>query len=632
MKENRRPQSSGNTYKLYTPSVERRYLHKDVPGGKYLYGHMISIEHFDGRFHAVWNNHHGFPYAKAYREERGEQIPFQRLLWQTSEDARTWSLPVRITETMTDTPLDTWSDPLSHWQPNLLNYHDRELWCIWSIGKGSYSDLDADYADIDVGALTGTYLSVLPKGPSAQWTHRRIFGSVEAAAPGTLKPKVRGYLFPSQNPALLSSGRVVAPVTLVPGTDRELGSLKNNAHFSAVIYSDDDGKTWQLSNLVTDVDNIAGQWEPHVMEQADGKLRMYMRELPSSGGVHAGATDPQFRGVIRHPLFTTTTGTGVEKGTPVVFDPDARRVWMETESSRMHRLRLPCGRYCMFHHDVWNSLNKGCRSNLALFFSRTDDDDYVAGPGIADRQHPAHYPQGIVHDGKLYVAYTRWDSGVHAGGSLLEFGERGIGISIVDPLPEADCRYLWPRDKDWFAAGNGTWRNEANAMPYERPSPAEFEGRECVRFREGGSAGVEIDALDFAKGDTLTAAFRFRIVKAQTHGNLVLCSFGSRIPIRIGMPGNRPGLLYAYSRHDWERVAPIVMDDWNDLEIQFGADEFTVRINKDATATFTNPIRSPERRLYLGEGYEMDFLESNRGSEFLVELNSLMTEVRHTLL
>jgi len=614
-------------YKLYEPRIEQHYLYRDERDCTYPYGHMVSLAHFDGRFHAVWNNHHGFPYAKAHRE-RGEPFPYQRLVWQTSRDAKTWSDPVRITEERTETPLDTWSAPYTHWQPNLLNYHDRELWCLWSLGLGSYNDLDRDYAEIDASGITGTYLSILPAGPNATWRHRRIFAKVEAEAPETRKPHVEGYLFPSQNPAILSSGRVVVPVTLVPGSDRQLGSLKSDAYFSAVIYSDDDGATWQLSNLVTNVENIAAQWEPHVLEQADGRLRMYIRDMPSSMGVHVAKADPQYRMTIPNPLFLTTTGTGARKGEPVIFDPDAKRVWMETECARMHRLRLPCGRYVMFHHDVWNNMNRGARSNLALFFSRTDEDDYVAGPGIAGRSHPAHYPQGIVHDGKLYVAYTRWNAAVRSGGSMLDCAERGIAVSIIDPLPQEDRHYVWPRDKDQCATGAAGWREEALNAVYTRPFGRTHDGRECVVFKERGSAGIEIDVADFEKGETLGLAFRFKILKVQPHGNLVLCSFGSRIPIRIGIPGNRPGLLYAYSRRQWERVGTVSTEGWNALDVVFGADEFTVRLNESEAAVFTNTIRYPEQRLYLGEGYEVDFLESNTESEFVVELDSLETRIQ----
>jgi hypothetical protein len=142
---------------------------------------------------------------------------------------------------------------------------------------------------------------------------------------------------------------------------------------------------------------------------------------------------------------------------------------------------------------------------------------------------------------------------------------------------------------------------------------------------ECGSAGVEIDPVLFKEGERLKIAFDFKVVKAQTHGNLVLCSFGSRIPIRIGIPGNRPGFLYAYSRYQWEPVSAVDMKGWNTLNICFGKDDFSVSINGAEAVSFINPVRFPEQRFYLGEGYEVDFFESNRGSEFIIDLDSFYT-------
>jgi hypothetical protein len=211
---------------------------------------------------------------------------------------------------------------------------------------------------------------------------------------------------------------------------------------------------------------------------------------------------------------------------------------------------------------------------------------------------------------------------------MLDAEGRGVAVSIVDPLPEKACRYVWPRDKDQCATGGAGWREEALNAGYTRPYLEARENRDCVVFKERGSAGVEIDPVDFEQGESLALQLRFKILETQPHGNLVLCSFGSRIPIRIGIPGNRPGRLYAYSRRQWERVGPIDTEAWNELEVTFGADEFIVRVNESDPLPFVNPIRFPEQRLYLGEGYEVDFLESNTSSEFLVEIDSLDTQVR----
>src|SRR5690606_6815885 len=70
-------------YAFYDPKIEEHYLYQDQADSPYAYGHMVSIEHFDGHFHAVWNNSHG-GHATRYFKEKGRPQPFQRLLWQTS--------------------------------------------------------------------------------------------------------------------------------------------------------------------------------------------------------------------------------------------------------------------------------------------------------------------------------------------------------------------------------------------------------------------------------------------------------------------------------------------------------------------------------------------------------------------
>lgn len=614
-------QSSEGRYSFYEPNVEQYYMYKDHPGCLYEFGHMVSIEHFDGRFHAVWNNHHGAHCGRLYAAQNVAR-PNQRLLWQTSTDGKHWTEPVRITETSTDTPLDVWTDPHTHWQPNLLNYQNRELWCLWCIAARERGTLET--ASASESSVVGTYLSVLGPGEEARWRHRLIFGPVDVNPDFGTRGGVRGLLFPSQNPVILSSGRVVQPVTLLPDSRMELGTLEETQYASGVIYSDDDGRTWEMSNFVTNVDDAHAQWEPHVIEQPDGTLRMYIRDL----GVFADRDRAiTYRSTIRKPLFLTTTGTGVGKGEQVQFDPDPERVWIETESSRMHTIRLSCGRYCMLHHDVWNAANAGVRSNLALFFSRTAANDFVAGPGIAGRSNPAHYAQGIEHQGKLYVGYTRWNTGMRTGGDTGTYEERGIALSIVHPLPEPNRLYLWPRDKDYFSAGSTAARTASTACHYQRPYVSTIDNKRCVTFKERGSAGVDIEPVDFRAAEALRFRFTVWIEEIQTAGNLVLCSFGDRIPLRIGVPGNRQGTCYAYGRDQWRRVGPVPTRQWITCEIVFGADDFSVSLSDKEPKVFCNPVRFPEPRLYLGDGYEVDVLESNRGSVFLVDLDSIESEV-----
>ena len=111
----------------------------------------------------------------------------------------------------------------------------------------------------------------------------------------------------------------------------------------------------------------------------------------------------------------------------------------------------------------------------------------------------------------------------------------------------------------------------------------------------------------------------------QDRGNLVLCSFGDRIPIRLGMPSNRVGTLYAYGRDEWRPVGPFAVGEWQAVTITFGPQSFEVRIGNAPPKTFPNPLPVMNPRLYLGDGYDVDYVRSNAGSKFLIDLASVRT-------
>ena len=174
-------------YDFYQPEVKHVTIHEGkLAEGHYAYNHMASVEWFDGRFHAVWG---------AHAETHLEGKPGQVNVWSTSTAFEQWSAPQKLAHAGPGALLP---DPQGvQWQPNLLNYHDQQLWCVWSFNSKTPE-------------LDGLYLSTLEKG-SLDWKHRRI----------QRRQAVNGLscsIFASQNPVLLSSGRVLAPATLTIGS------------------------------------------------------------------------------------------------------------------------------------------------------------------------------------------------------------------------------------------------------------------------------------------------------------------------------------------------------------------------------------------------------------------------------
>lgn len=581
-------QAQERRYQFYNPKIEHVTIHEGkVAPGHYAYNHMASVEWFDGQFHAVWGGN-----ASTYAEGK----PGQFNVWATSADFRRWTMPVKQAHVGPGAlPVDP---QVVEWQPNLLNYHDQQLWCIW-------------YCRSDDVTLQGTYLSVLEKGAGKKWRHRKILDRHEVEGS-------RCVAFASQNPVLLSSGRVLAPVTLFP-EDRHLPPSERQKfkRWNACLYTDDGGATWKVSDPISKVDDAVGQWEPFFYEQADGQIRAYMRNF--TNGTPPGN---QWR--------LTTTGTGAAMGTPVRFPRDPVYSFMETINERPQVLRLPGGRYCLIQQDAWtNHRDYRTRINVALNFSRSGADDFVAGPPVSRPGVISRYPQGVEHEGSLYVGYTLGPGDSGPGPELA-----GMEGAIVTPAPRAETYYVWPRRKEIVsmapatdAEGKKTVRRANPNARTASPRLAKADRPEVLEFRDRASAGVDTDRVNFSAGDTLEIRFDAKVTKLQDVGMLVLCSLGDRIPIRLGVPANRPGKLYAYTRNQWEPVADFSADRWHSLRLVVRGGEFSVAVDGSAAKTYPNPIVNPSPRVYLGDGFEVDYIRSNFGSEFHIALDSLVTKV-----
>ena len=575
------------SYDVYQPQMKHVTIHEGkLVEGHYAYNHMVSVEWFDGRFHAVWGGH---------AETHKEGIPGQLDLWATSPDFTTWSAPQPLAHTGPGA-LDR--DPLCvQWQPNLLAFKNRQLWCVWSFNSKEPQ-------------LDGLWLSTLDKGADA-WKHRRI----------QRRQEVNGLscsIFASQNPVLLKSGRVLAPVTLNyldPKHDAGGGHAAGNLvrRWNACLYTDDDGATWRCSTALSAIDDAEGQWEPFFYEQTDGRIRAYMRNFTK---VIPPGTQWRF----------TAVGTGSQKGEAVLFPSDPVLSFMETANCRPQVFSLPGGRYCLLQQDAFvNHRDYQTRVNVALHFSRSGADDFVAAcpasrPGVISA-----YPQGVAHGGNLYLAYT-----VGPGDQ-----PRSIEGAIISPEPAADRHYIWPRSKELLRLleSRDTDGNKivSRANPDARtalPEHKQAEGRNVLRFAGRASAGIDTDPVAFASGQTLTLRFAVKPLRLQEKGMMILCSLGDRIPIRIGMPANRPGKLYACTRNQWEPVADFALSQWHHITLAVSNMDFTVAVDNCPSKLFPNPLVNPTPRLYLGDGFEVDYLNSNAGSEFLIDVVSLRTQVQ----
>ncbi len=382
-------------YEVYQPRIERHFvIHTHAQPLKY--NHDSSVAWFQDRWFCLWNAN----------EPPAEGKPGQRNVVSTSRDGKTWSSPAPVFSSPEHSANPIPCPRGTQWQPNLIVV-EGELWALW------------DQNSKDEHA--GTYLSRLTR-PDGKWTNRLLQWD------GNTRPLVEGKrfrLFPTQNPYRLRSGRVLVPVTMIgpPADDapEDVDSWWATEKRNSVIYSDDVGKTWRVSPGAIQPGRSWAQWEPTVWERPDGTVMMFARNndrrVPAKGGPKPHET-----------LLCSRSTDGGATWTPHQTVP------IETVVSRMHV--LPCGgdRFVMAHNDWPRHQFVRDRKNLALFFNRGGDMDFVAGPGLTGREPVVAYPQLWIKDNAALVSYSQ-------GGAY-----RSIKVVHVSPLPDPKRYYLFPRD------------------------------------------------------------------------------------------------------------------------------------------------------------------------------------------
>lgn len=384
------------SYAVYQPRIERAVV-VDAAEQPLRYNHDSSVAWFVDRWFCLWN-------ANTIPEEGA---PGQLNVMSTSLDGLTWSPPQPAFSDAARCANPVPCADGTQWQPNLLAVGNR-LWCLWS-----QASKDAHH---------GCYLSVLDS-PDGRWTNRLLTWE------GRADPLIDGKpfrLFPTQNPVRLSTGRVLAPVTLMGPLSAAAPAGKSGWQWlekrNSVLYSDDEGATWQVSPGTTLPGLDWRQWEPTVVEQPDGAVLMFARNnlIP--------ALEP---GTVR---ATETLTWSVSRDGGATWSPHAF-VPLETVVSRMQVLRQPGGDRAFMLHNDWPAGTFGAdRRNLALFVNRGGGIDFTAGIGLTGREPEVAYPQMDICGDSLLFSYSQGACGL-----------RSIRAVRLSPLPAPGQLYLYPR-------------------------------------------------------------------------------------------------------------------------------------------------------------------------------------------
>jgi hypothetical protein len=418
------------SYEVYQPRIES-YFVVDTDAQELKYNHCSSIAWFHDRWFCLWNANH--PPA----EGKPGQLNYQS----TSRDGRTWSPPEPAfsDERRNANPIPCPKG--SQWQPNLIVVKG-ELWAVWC--QNSRDDHN------------GCYVSRLAD-PDGKWVNRRLEWD---AAP---TPKMDGKswrIFPTQNPIRLRSGRVLAPVTLMgpPAADAPpmIKSWWASEKRDSVLYTDDGGKTWQVSPGAVQPKRTWAQWEPTVWELADGTLMMFARNNDFRGRPEDGPRPSEM-------LLWSKSADGGATWTAHEYVP------LETVASRMHVLPAGGNRYMMVHNDWPAGRFVGDRNNLALFFNRGSGINFVAGPGLTGLNPGVMYPQMFIQNNAAAISYSEGVSGY-----------RSIKVVHVSPLPDPNRYFLFPRNNE-----------PASPRPARVGDAYRFDGHQLIATRAVVDPGAD---------------------------------------------------------------------------------------------------------------------------------------------
>lgn len=401
-------------YEIYNPeitTVTAVDTYDNAAGLTYVSN--SSLTYFGGKFWAVMDG----TTLGTVEGSTGQQV------WMvTSEDAVTWGAPFQpfrdadyCTNPVDESALD--------WQPNLVVVGD-ELWCTW-------------------GLYMHTYVSKLTD-PEGLWTNYRF--EFDADNNVTISDTVTGdatggrdlqmtfgeandyWVYPTQNPVVLSNGTVVCPTVAetysvfsnqITTTNVWLTQLKK-----AVLLKTNDGVEWSATVVDTSAFGDFSPLEPFIVENPVGHVYCFVRNLDPRG------PDTDF-------LLVARSVDGGETFTP------AESSGMVVPSTRGYALKATDKRWVMLHcdhaqHSTGNAnLNTSAnvRRNGALYWSWRGSNDFSPGINFSGDESSMNYPQGVVVDGYLYINFT---SGIG------QSQRRSLKVVKI-PLPDDDTLYIHPR-------------------------------------------------------------------------------------------------------------------------------------------------------------------------------------------
>jgi hypothetical protein len=383
---------------IYQPKVETNSIYIPHPGRKplFTYNHDSDLVCFKGRYFAVWNAN----------TSGGENTPGQFNYLSVSSDGKVWSTPTPSFTAQGNAENAIELD--NQWQPGFVNFHDEILFCAWC-------------------TFTGEKTFVSHSKDGTHWVNVEV-----PTAPRSLQGKVVG--FPTTHGLLSRAGVIMFPCSL-PVRGR---FTTDTTRYAAILFSTDRGRTWEWSEPIEGVSfsdvgedpkkfggDIIALWEPSIWENHDGTFGLLVRNSTAQDPV----TRPQRFEKPHLMILTASSGDGRRwsKARPIEVDSLCARMFAFSGATTPDDLQMVMNDW----PTAWPERISSNRYFLALFCAPVSDPDLLLpGPVLQPTGGRAHYPNGFVQDGRLWISYT-YNPGIHS--------------SVVQPLPNYSAPFLLPR-------------------------------------------------------------------------------------------------------------------------------------------------------------------------------------------
>lgn len=522
-------------WSVYQPELDFADIYYPHPGRKpcLRYNHDVDIVRFKDRYFAAWNAN----------EVGREDAPGQFNFLSVSDNFENWTTPIRffMKEGGCENPIDT----DNQWQPNFINYHNKTLFCCW-----------CDY----VGRRT----LIASSKDGLRWRNMDV-----PIAPPSLKDKV--VAFPTNHGLITRRDTMLFPCSLPMVEEKcTVGHTK----YAGVLRSSDGGKTWQWSDPIEAVSwSVLGEdsaafggetvylWEPMLFEQADGRIGLLIR--------NSTAQDAPER---------------LEKPSRMLFyawSDDDGRTWTK---ARPVELNTICSRnFAVSGVDGHDALLMVMNDNdvripdrishdryfLSLYCSPVCDPDVLLpGPVIQPPGGTAFYPNGFVHDRKLYLAYT-YPGGIHS--------------TVVSSLPDFSKPFLLPRGG--------------------RPGLTIANGMAILGMPQTG-LGLVMTARQF-HAHALDLRFSLN-VNRYAGGSFPILSLGgithngTRLRIRFD-EGRAKDVFEVQTREGWKVAGTFQMKQWSEVKVHLSPNDCTVAVGDSPPVSVGGPVI---RKIAFGGLYE----------------------------